>query len=67
MSQPQPQLNHSTPDGPLHLSTHGCVVDHVRWESRRHEAAELVRLRYLTLREASEQFALPVEEILSVH
>ena len=67
MSQPQPQFQRSAPDAPTHVSTNGCVVDHARWEQRRAEAAEVVRLRYLTLREASEHFALPVEEIVSVH
>ena len=62
---PQPQPN--TPDAPHHVSLNGCLVDHARWERRRVEAAELVRRRYLTLREASEQFAVPVEEIASVH
>jgi len=55
------------PDVPVHVSTNGCLIDHVRWENRRSEAAELVRRRFLTLCEASEQFALPVEEIVSVH
>jgi hypothetical protein len=55
------------PDARHHVSTNGCLVDHARWERRRSEAAELVRRRFLTLREASEQFALPVEEIVSVH
>lgn len=52
---------------PQHVSTNGCLVDHARWERRRSEAAELVRRRFLTLREASEQFALPAEEIAGVH
>jgi hypothetical protein len=60
MSQPQRQESY-------HISTNGCLVDHARWERRRVEAAELVRRRYLTLREASEQFALPAEEIVSLH
>jgi hypothetical protein len=59
---PEPQR-----DAPFHVSIDGGRVDHARWERRRAEAAELVRRRYLTLREASEQFALPVEEIVSVH
>ena len=65
MPQPQPQ-SHTT-DAPHHVSLNGCVVDHARWERRRVEAAELVRRRFLTLREASEQFAVPVDEIVSVH
>jgi hypothetical protein len=63
MSQPQQRYA----DAPVHISLNGCRVDHARWERRRAEAAELVRRRYLTLCEASEQFALPVEEIVSVH
>ena len=63
----QAQLLRSASDAPFHVSTNGCLVDHARWESRRVEAAELVRRRYLTLCEASEQFGLPVEEIVSVH
>ena len=55
------------PDAPVHVSTNGCLVDHVRWENRRSEAADLVRRRFLTLCEASEQFAMPAEEIASVH
>ena len=51
----------------FHVSTNGCLVDHARWVRRKAEAAELVRRRFLTLREASEHFALPTEEILSVH
>jgi hypothetical protein len=63
----QAQLQRSANDAPFHVSTNGCLVDHARWERRRAEAAELVRRRYLTLREASEQFAVPAEEIVSVH
>ena len=63
MSQPLRR----TPDAPVHVSTNGCLVDHVRWENRRSEAADLVRRRFLTLCEASEQFAMPAEEIASVH
>ena len=44
-------------------STNGCVVDRAKWERRRREAADLVRRRFLTVREAAEQFALPIEEI----
>ena len=62
-----PHAQRCQPDAAYHVSLNGCVVDHDRWERRRAEAAELVRRRYLTLREASEQFALPVEEIVSVH
>lgn len=51
----------------FHVSTNGCLVEHSRWVERKAEAAELVRRRLLTLREASEHFALPAEEILSVH
>ena len=52
---------------PFHVSTNGCLVDHARWVRRTTEAADLVRRRYLTLREASEQFAVPAEEILAAH
>ena len=62
-----PQALRHAPDAPYHVSTNGCLVDHARWERRRAEAAELVRRRFLTLCEASEQFALPIEEIVSVH
>ena len=62
-----PQALRTAPCEPDHVSTNGCVVDHARWQRRRAEAAELVRRRFLTLREASEHFALPVEEISSVH
>lgn len=48
-------------------STNGCLVDRAKWERRRSEAAELVRKRFLTLREAAEHFALPVEEIAVAH
>jgi uncharacterized protein (UPF0303 family) len=62
------QHHHSNaPAGAFHVSTNGCLVDHDRWVERKVEAAELVRRRLLTLREASEHFALPAEEILSVH
>jgi uncharacterized protein (UPF0303 family) len=62
------QHHHSNaPVGAFHVSTNGCLVDHDRWVERKVEAAELVRRRLLTLREASEHFALPAEEILSVH
>lgn len=63
----QAQLLRSADHAPFHVSINGCVVDHARWESRRAEAAELVRRRYLTLCEASEHFGLPEEEIVSVH
>jgi hypothetical protein len=59
--------NSSAPAGAFHVSTNGCLVEHSRWMKRKAEAAELVRRRLLTLREASEHFALPTEEILSVH
>ena len=62
----QHQRFNAPADG-YHVSTNGCLVDHARWVRRKAEAAELVRRRLLTLREASEQFALPAEEILSVH
>ena len=62
-----PQHQTSAPAGAFHISTNGCRVDHARWVRRKAEAAELVRRRFLTLREASEHFALPTEEILSVH
>ena len=57
----------NAPAGAIHVSTNGCLVEHDRWLRRKAEAAELVRRRFLTLREASEHFALPAEEILSVH
>jgi hypothetical protein len=47
-----------------HISTNGIVVDHERWEWRKREAAQAVSKRYLTLREASEHFAIPEEEIV---
>ena len=48
----------------FHVSTSGCLVDGARWAQRKAEAAELVERRFLTLREASEHFGLPVEEIV---
>jgi hypothetical protein len=62
-----PHHQSSAPAGAFHVSTNGCLVEHDRWLRRKAEAADLVRRRYLTLREASEHFALPTEEILSVH
>jgi hypothetical protein len=59
MPEPQPRESHVH----RHISTNGVVVDHERWEWRKREAAEAVGRRYLTLREASEHYAVPEEEI----
>ena len=48
-------------------TTSGRVIDPAMWVRRKIDAAELVRKRFLTLREAAEQFALPVEEIATAH
>lgn len=48
-------------------TTSGRLIDPAKWMGRKSEAAELVRKRFLTLREAAEQFALPVEEIATAH
>lgn len=48
-------------------TTSGRVIDATKWMRRKSEAAELVRKRFLTVREAAEQFALPVEEIATAH
>ena len=58
MSQPHPREPEL-----LHVSTNGIHVDHERWEWRKREAAAAVSKRYLTLREASEHFAVPEAEI----
>jgi hypothetical protein len=46
-----------------HINTTGCVVEHGRWGPRKAKAAELVRKGLLTLRERSERFGLPTDEI----
>ena len=48
-------------------TTSGRVIDPAKWMRRKIDAAELVRKRFLTLHEAAEQFALPVEEIATAH
>jgi hypothetical protein len=59
VSEPQPRQ----PEPMYHTSTSGCVIEHERWEQRKAQAAQLVRRRLLTLREASEHFGLPADEI----
>ncbi|MDP3673642.1 MAG: hypothetical protein Q8R44_00880 [Novosphingobium sp.] len=46
-----------------HVSTTGCLVDDDRWKLRKGQALEMVERRLLTVREASEHFGLPVNEI----
>jgi hypothetical protein len=62
MSQPQPRELERR----FHVSINGCRVEPRQWAQRRVDAADLVRRRLLTLREASEHFGLPEEEILGV-
>lgn len=47
-----------------HVSTTGCLVDDVRWQRRKKQALEMVERRLLTIREASEHFGLPTNEIV---
>ncbi len=47
-----------------HVSTTGCLVDDDRWERRKVQAVEMVERRLLTVREASEHFGLPTNEIV---
>lgn len=47
-----------------HVSTTGCLVDDDRWVQRKVQAQELVERRLLTVREASEHFGLPANEIV---
>jgi hypothetical protein len=46
-----------------HCSTNGVFVESHRWEQRKQEAASAVNQKWLTLREASEHFAMPEDEI----
>jgi hypothetical protein len=57
---PTPQHSHSDR---LHVSINGCLVEEDRWEARKAEAARLIRDQLLTVREASEHFGLPTQEI----
>ena len=49
---------------PQHVSTTGCLVDDDQWKFRKVQAYEMVERRLLTVREASEHFGLPRDEIV---
>jgi hypothetical protein len=46
-----------------HISTNGCLVAADRWERRKVEAAQAVKERWLTFREACELYGLREDDL----